>query len=295
MPAICGKPPRSGLRVQDHRSQVPFGIHSMVARSRLLQERENRSTSGVVRGSVGTAQVWSDSQRAMHRSGDEPQPVPEPLLHGSSHFSDETVADAVRMAVLETLDRHGITAERRDQMALDLRARILAVLFCELPPTVEEDSREAEPPIEALETPSEPLVVPVAPWALLTPGETPIEKSLHQRLRALETNHSRWPEVSRLLIEVVLRTGGPDGFDPAMLETETSGLLRRRIAKLERALAEARAAVDRVSGMETIDPGLASIYRGVQGLSVSDPLREAKRDMLELVYRANVALQRRAG
>ena len=290
MPAIAGKPPSSCICVRERTGEVPFPVRSMVAKSR-RQERENRSTSGVVRGSVGTARVWSDSQRAQHRAGDDCPTPPDPPIFQAPDLSDETIASAVRDAVLQTLDRHGISAESRDKLALELRARILAALFCELSP-VAEGLDDAELASESSEPP--PAPAPLDPWAWLIPGESPVENALGQRLRSLETNHARWPEVSRLLIQVALRTpcGDLDALEP---EDEETSLLRRRIVKLERALEEARATLEKVSVMERIDPGVASIYRGVQGLSKTDPLRQAKREMLELVFRANVALQRKAG
>ena len=78
------------------------------------------------------------------------------------------------------------------------------------------------------------------------------------------------------------------------VEAEAVDQLRRRIAKVQRVLEEARDAIARVSAMERLDPGIASIYRSVQGLASNDPLCVAKRKMLELVYRSNMELRRRA-
>jgi hypothetical protein len=69
-------------------------------------------------------------------------------------------------------------------------------------------------------------------------------------------------------------------------------LLQRRASKLERSLHEARSALAYVSSLERVDPGLASIYRAVQGLGGDDPERGRKRDALERIFQANLKLQK---
>jgi hypothetical protein len=44
--------------------------------------------------------------------------------------------------------------------------------------------------------------------------------------------------------------------------------------------------------MKSIDPGVASLYRTVQGLSYEDQMFEMKKAMMSSIFEANVALQK---
>jgi len=72
-------------------------------------------------------------------------------------------------------------------------------------------------------------------------------------------------------------------------------LLRRRAGKLVRELRTARSEVERAAALEMSDPGVASLYREVQGLREESADAEAKRGMLEDIFRANLELRREAG
>lgn len=69
--------------------------------------------------------------------------------------------------------------------------------------------------------------------------------------------------------------------------------LERRIRKLSASLEATERALQAVSRLKAIDPGIASIYRTVQGLSSEDERARAKRAMLEHIYEANRVLQAR--
>ncbi len=216
---------------------------------------------------------------------------------------DERLARIVRDVVLETLQRHGLDPVHGAELAFELRARLLALLLLE-PAAGARPFAERFPGQAATSAPPAPAAAPAdappppavahAPWT--GPRDPHVEEALRERLRGLSVAHERWPELSELLIELAQRAGrdGADSADPLEDDAEID-TLRRRVKKLEMALEEARSTVTRVAGMEKLDPGLASIYRSVQGLLGTDPMREAKREMLELVYQANVVLQRKAG
>lgn len=70
-------------------------------------------------------------------------------------------------------------------------------------------------------------------------------------------------------------------------------MLERRIAKLTEILGVTEDELKRVMAMKNIDPGVASIYRTVQGLSVDDAQAEAKAVMMADIFKANFALQKR--
>lgn len=67
-------------------------------------------------------------------------------------------------------------------------------------------------------------------------------------------------------------------------------LLVRRIAKLTAQLAQTEADLRRIAAAKHVDPGFASIYRGVQGLSEEDSALHSKRELMGRIFRANLEL-----
>lgn len=65
-----------------------------------------------------------------------------------------------------------------------------------------------------------------------------------------------------------------------------------RLAKLSQSLEVTEEELRRIAAMKNIDPGIASIYRTVQGLSPDDENAEAKREMLAGIFEANLKLQK---
>lgn len=67
--------------------------------------------------------------------------------------------------------------------------------------------------------------------------------------------------------------------------------LRRRVSKLNTSLAATEEELRRVMALKDVDPGVASIYRTVQGLSVDAANAKARLEMLTQIFEANVALR----
>lgn len=65
-----------------------------------------------------------------------------------------------------------------------------------------------------------------------------------------------------------------------------------RIAKLTQSLELTEEELKRIAAMKNIDPGVASIYRTVQGLSADDDSAEVKKEMLAGIFQANLVLQK---
>jgi hypothetical protein len=82
-------------------------------------------------------------------------------------------------------------------------------------------------------------------------------------------------------------TGQPEEGD----ELLDPDLYQRRIAKLMSALDESRAELGRLQESSKVDPGLASIYRDVQGLSGEAKDASAKREMMAVLFEANLELK----
>lgn len=69
-------------------------------------------------------------------------------------------------------------------------------------------------------------------------------------------------------------------------------LLERRIAKLSESLGMTEAELQRVMAAKSIDPGVASIYKSVQGLSATAVQAELKKTLMSKIFEANVEMQK---
>ena len=70
-------------------------------------------------------------------------------------------------------------------------------------------------------------------------------------------------------------------------------MLERRLAKLAGNLEMTEAELRATMARKNIDPGVASIYRTVQGLSAAEEDAELKKDMMSKIFEANLELQKR--
>ncbi|PIE22512.1 MAG: hypothetical protein CSA62_12320 [Planctomycetota bacterium] len=71
--------------------------------------------------------------------------------------------------------------------------------------------------------------------------------------------------------------------------------LERRIAKLSSSLAETEQQLSHALEDKGIEPGISSIYRGVQGLDNADAQFDKKSELMESIFAANLALQKGEG
>jgi GGDEF domain-containing protein len=77
-----------------------------------------------------------------------------------------------------------------------------------------------------------------------------------------------------------------------MIESQkTIDQLERRVAKLTESLGLTEAELKRVAQMKSIDLGVSSIYRNVQGLSGEEAGAEVKKEMLKNIFESNMALR----
>lgn len=83
----------------------------------------------------------------------------------------------------------------------------------------------------------------------------------------------------------------PDGWISAAAHQRQIDVLERRIAKLSGLLERTELALQHIAALKDVDPGIASIYRGVQGLSADAVALASKRDLLEQIFRANLELK----
>ncbi|MFN9277424.1 MAG: hypothetical protein ACK6D2_17015 [Planctomycetota bacterium] len=71
------------------------------------------------------------------------------------------------------------------------------------------------------------------------------------------------------------------------------GMLQQRIDKLSQALALTEHKLQQVSAQRSLDAGISSIYREVQGLAVDDTRVDAKKGMMAAILAENLRLQKR--
>lgn len=79
------------------------------------------------------------------------------------------------------------------------------------------------------------------------------------------------------------------------LHSREVDLLRRRIAKVNEALGDTERRLSAAVRVQSVDPGIASIYREVQGVNPSDEMFQRKKELVTEIFRANLALQKRPG
>ncbi|HTF87153.1 MAG TPA: diguanylate cyclase [Planctomycetota bacterium] len=67
--------------------------------------------------------------------------------------------------------------------------------------------------------------------------------------------------------------------------------LERRINKLNDMLERTETDLSRMAAMKSLDPGLASVYRNVQGISAEDEAKLLKKELMQKIFEANLELK----
>jgi len=250
--------------------------------------------------------VWDERTRAQHAANPAPSPPePEPARGAEPLLLPrEELAPLVAGIVQLTLDTRLADHEpaRRIALARELQARLLALFGAPATSAASVES-ETSPSAPSADAPaSEPREQTVEgsraelPNAGAAPAVRALGLVLEDRLLRLGGALAARADLRERLIGLALQrlALASSGEEPTASGEELRSLdvLQRRAIKLERSLQETRAALAYVAGLEHVDAGIASIYRAVQGLSLEDPQRESKRDALEHIFRANLALQK---
>ena len=263
---------------------------------RVRTRSESTSSRTALRGTIGSASVWDAQRRArgLDSPRAEPEAVPAPLV-----VAPAELAALVQGIVQVTLDTRlpGCPAEERRTLARTLEARLLELFGLSTARKTEpllEPISPAPMRTEAVVVAPPPAASPAAPRAPASPRVRALELILDSKLQGLGGTLAERPELRARLVELALEqlTGVANDASATRDELQSLDVLQRRAAKLERSLHETRAALAYVSGLERVDEGIASIYRTVQGLALNDPRQEQKREALEHVFRANLALQK---
>jgi len=81
----------------------------------------------------------------------------------------------------------------------------------------------------------------------------------------------------------------------AALRDREVDTLQRRIKKLNENLSATEHRLQHVAALATVDGGISSVYREVQGLDMSDLQAARKKELMADIFRANLQLQKRNG
>ncbi|MEM1448157.1 MAG: GGDEF domain-containing protein [Planctomycetota bacterium] len=109
--------------------------------------------------------------------------------------------------------------------------------------------------------------------------------------RAVATERARWQQDLESANEEIQRlAAAPPGEDPEAFKREIDQL-HRRIAKLTASLETTEQEITRLRSLKTVDDGVASVYREVQGLEDGDARSEIKKELMGEIFRANMDLQ----
>jgi len=101
-------------------------------------------------------------------------------------------------------------------------------------------------------------------------------------------------EVTTQLLREMRERRSQSGGDPAAEAEFLSKieLLERRIAKLTQQLGQTEEQLQSALRSRSVDPGLASVYSTVQGLSAGEAQAELKKELMSKIFEANVELRR---
>ena len=77
------------------------------------------------------------------------------------------------------------------------------------------------------------------------------------------------------------------------LQDREVDLLQRRIGKLNETLGSTERRLREVAALKSLDGGISSVYREVQGLDSSDVQAERKKELMAEIFKANLDLQKK--
>ena len=141
----------------------------------------------------------------------------------------------------------------------------------------------------AVRPPASAQAPPPLPAAHELPGATLEEKV--RTLLALAGVPDGMPELEREVL-AILQQGLSENRPRASREEIHAEMrvLEERVAQLKRLLDASEEELARMVREKSVDPGVASIYRTVQGLDPSEANFKKKKELLAVIYRANVEL-----
>ena len=123
-----------------------------------------------------------------------------------------------------------------------------------------------------------------------------LERVLHQRVTELfDSMGEKMPDFGgheREVLELAVRKLETERTRRESEHQSQIELLQRRLTKVAESLEVTEEELRRVMAMKAIDPGVASIYRTVQGLSLEESDTERKKEMMAKIFEANIELRK---
>ena len=126
------------------------------------------------------------------------------------------------------------------------------------------------------------------------------QAALVDRIQQIFAKVPRTPDLEQVEKEVIafaveeLYEGRKKALEAQMAEhARLVDQLERRVAKLTALLGVTEEQLQQVLSMKTIDEGVASIYRTVQGLAPDAAQKEQKRAMMTIIFNENLAIQKK--
>jgi len=146
---------------------------------------------------------------------------------------------------------------------------------------------EIEPAVPARTRP--PAAPPPLPGVHELAGAT-LEEKVHTLLQ-LAGGPGGLSELEREVLAVLQQAVGAARAPRSRAEVLAEvGVLEERIAQVKRLLDASEEELARMIQEKSVDPGVASIYRSVQGLDPAAANFQKKKELLAVIYRANVEL-----
>jgi len=126
------------------------------------------------------------------------------------------------------------------------------------------------------------------------------QAALVDRIQAIFAKVTRTPDLEAVEKEIIalaveeLYEGRKKAVEAQMAEhARLVDQLERRIAKLTSLLGVTEEELQRVLSMKSIDDGVASIYRTVQGLAPDAAQAQQKRALMEVIFKENLSFQKK--
>jgi GGDEF domain-containing protein len=126
------------------------------------------------------------------------------------------------------------------------------------------------------------------------------QAALVDRIQSIFAKVPRTPDIEAIEKEIIalaveeLYEGRKKAVEAQMAEhARLVDQLERRVAKLTSLLGVTEEELQRVLSMKSIDDGVASIYRTVQGLAAEAAQAEQKRAMMAVIFHENLSFQKR--
>ena len=181
-----------------------------------------------------------------------------------------------------------------------LRDRTLVEEVRELRNDVEAEAIEVQAEREALPPPPVPAVAqartPLEEVDMAGLPDSPLGEQLRLLFEQLGPQSPTTAAIQKAVIDLTLQNLEAHRLEAAEQKlaqrNEEVDRLERRVRKLASMLDLTEAELKRLAAMKDVDPGLASIYRSVQGLGGHEKDYEVRKQLMHEIFKANIELKK---